>query len=109
MYKPKCLWSWALVLLTVCWSGTLVFGQNPAANATPGANANANNKQTPQRPVKILTNPNIQLRQNAMDELARAIDARSQTDRQFKRYMDAVNKYNNDMNETVKAKRGHLK
>ena len=102
MYKPKRLRSWALVLLAagLCWAGS-AFAQNPKAN--PNANQNA------QPPIKMLKNPNQQLRQNAQDALAAAIDARTQTDRQYKNYVESVIKHNNDMNEFVKAKKGGLR
>jgi hypothetical protein len=41
-----------------------------------------------------------------MDALATAVNARTQTDPQFKKYIESVDKYNKDMSETVKAKKG---
>lgn len=103
MYKPRYLRNWALVLLGagLCLAEGSALAQNPQAEATANPNA--------QRPVKMVTNPNIQRRQNAMDELAAAVDARTQTDPQYKKYVESVIKHNNDMDAAIKAKKGGLK
>jgi hypothetical protein len=51
----------------------------------------------------MLTNPNQQLRQNALDGLAAAVDTRTQTDRQYKKYIDSVIKHDSDVNKFVKS------
>jgi hypothetical protein len=100
MYQPKRLVPWALVLLAagLCWTEGSASAQNP----TPNSNSTPN---TPP-PVKMLTNPSLQRRQLAMDQLTTAVNARTQTDPQYKKYIDSVDRYNSAMNKFVKDKGG---
>jgi hypothetical protein len=104
MCKPKRLTSWALVLLAtaVCWIPGSALAQNSKANPNSNLSANPN----AQHPVKRLTNPSIQRRQNAMDALAAAVDARTQTDPQYKKFIESVKKRNNDMDAFAKKRGG---
>jgi hypothetical protein len=103
MHQSKRLTSWALVLFAglCCWAVASASAQNPKADTATNQNA--------QRPVKILKNPNIERRQAAMDQLAASVDARTQNDPQFKKYVQSVIKYNNDVDASVKAKKGGLR
>jgi hypothetical protein len=104
MYQPKCLSLWARILLAaaLCWSGGSAFAQNPKANP------NANHKA--QTPIKLtVKNLNQQRRQNALDELAATTDARIQVDRQYRAYIEAVDKHNKHVDEFVKAHKGGVK
>jgi hypothetical protein len=103
MYRPKRLVSWALVLLAggFCWAENSALAQS--STPVPIANQNA------QRPIKMVTNPNQKLRQSAQDQLAAAVDIRTQNDRQYKKYIDSVAKHNNDVDAFVKAKKGGLR
>jgi hypothetical protein len=92
-----------MVLLAVglCWVGRSASAQNPKTDT-------ASNQNVP-RPVKILKNPNLERRQAAMDQLAASIDARTQSDPQFKKYVESVIKHNNDVDAKVKAEKGGLR
>jgi hypothetical protein len=94
MRKQKSPFLWGLVLLAgiFCWSVC------PALSAS---------RPLPGRPAK--KNPYQQRKDDALFFLSDAIDARVQTDARFKKYVDSVNKYNNDMNDWAKRKKEELR
>lgn len=96
MHKRKYLtfWGWVLLAAALCWSAGPAFAAKPAAR-NPSASQNANSNK----------NPAQLRREQALEELVAAVDARIQVDPQFRRYVDAVNQYNNAMVEFVKAKK----
>jgi hypothetical protein len=94
MRKRKSQFLWGLVLLTCffCWSiGPVLAASRPL----------------PGRPAK--KNPYQQRKDDALFFLSDAVDARVQVDPKFKKYVDSVNKYNNDMNDWAKRKKEELR